>query len=529
MQISKEAVKKELERRKISKLLDERRLARTHLFYFCEAIEKLNNRKFFTRDKPHVILNTMIFDLVLENIIEKFTISEPPRAGKSYTTTFAMAKAIGDRPDDTHMRNSYSADLAVKFLSHAVREIVKSDAYRSIYPEIMIDRNANSKDRWNLVKKTRPVYCASGVGGSQSGFGCSGLLILDDEYSGMSSALSEAIRKQTNDWIDSVHKARVEKGHKEGYICTRWTEFDRIGQIKKFDKTHDISFQRYYKLLSEKEVDDFRFEEVYQILKEEVMLVENRDDTFFVLDIPALVYNDDGQEVSYCEVLFSTKHYIDLREKYRKRGQEWLWSAVYMQKPEALTNRMIQDLHKFSSEFATYALTNLNCVAYIDPAFGGGDYFCMPVSAPCEGKHYVVDVIYTQEGTDTTIPMVLGMIRKHRIKLIEVEDNHGGAEFIKRLRTAIKNNNLLCRVKGKTTPSGAAKKDRIWLSVGDIHEFIYVYDELSRPKGMYEDWLTDLLSTDVNLSNEHDDAIDATSGLSQMKVRAGGSATVEAW
>jgi hypothetical protein len=425
------------------------------------------------------------------------------------------------------MRNSYSADLAVKFLSHAVRQIVKSEEFKEIYPDVIIDRNANSKDRWNLLNKSRPVYCASGVGGSQSGFGCSGFLVLDDEYSGMSSALSEAIRKQTNDWIDSVHKARVEKGHKELYVCTRWVEYDRIGQIKQFDKTYEINFRRYFKLMETEEITDERFEEIYQILKAELLMVDNREDTFFVLDIPALIVGDDGNEMSACESIFSTKHYIDLREKYRKRGQEWLWEAVYMQRPESDKNRLLTELKRFSKEFYYFALNNGSTIAYIDPAFGGGDFFAMPISAPLDGLHYVVDVIYTQEGTDTTIPMVLGAIKKYNIKRIECEDNHGGSELIKRLRAAIKKHDLRCQVRGINSGNKQSKKERIFLALGDINEFVKVFDEQSMPTEQYRDYITDIFNTDVNFSKGFDDAIDSLAGLSQMKVRVGGGAVVE--
>ena len=190
-----EATQKEVYLAMILKEADEvlvaRERSRRHLFYFCKEMED----KFFTEDKPHVLILTMLFDLAEEDVIKNFTCSMPPRGGKSHTSTLAIDREIGLHPERTHMRNSYSAKLAVDKLSHTVREHVKSEPFKRIFPEIIIDRNANKKDRWYLEGNTIPAYIASGIGGSVSGFGCDGFAVLDDEYADIGTASSEVERK----------------------------------------------------------------------------------------------------------------------------------------------------------------------------------------------------------------------------------------------------------------------------------------------------------------------------------------------
>ena len=498
-------------------LRDLRKRCDKHFFYFAEYVDSDKPNNFFSRDKPHAMLISMLYDLIDRGIIKKVTISLPPRGGKSWGTSKALQWQLGKHPEKTNMRNSYSAGLAVDVLSHQVRQSVLDPLFSQLY-QIELDPAAKAKPKWNLKGSTRPSYCAAGIGGTSSGVGVDNWIVLDDEYSGMEQAMSKSIRRQTDNWIDSVHLARREGDFKELYVCTRWTEHDRIGQLKRYEDNYEIDFTKYLAMFEKEDVTDKRFEYIFKMFKKEVKANMKDVNTLVSLTVPALV-TVDGEERSYCPAIFSTAHYLEERSRYKKRGQMWIWWSVFMQKPEASGNKIFQEINRFSPNRLWNLYDKPMVIAYIDPAFvPGGDYLAMPIAKVIDGSLYIVDVIYSKKGRDFTIPQIIKKVERWGITQIEGEGNGSGDEFLRTVREKLNAKGLYCSV--KIIKNSGDKVARVMMRSGDVVErchFLNKEDYPNSKEDEYSNFMYDLLGSNVELDQDNDDAPDSMSGLVYMR------------
>lgn len=100
---------------------------------------------------------------------DRLTVSIAPRFGKSQLTSiYFPAWFIGNFPDKKIMMISHTADLAVDF-GRKVRNLVDSDAYKLVFPEVSLASDSKSAGRWSTNKGGE--YFAIGVGGALAGRG----------------------------------------------------------------------------------------------------------------------------------------------------------------------------------------------------------------------------------------------------------------------------------------------------------------------------------------------------------------------
>jgi len=124
----------------------------------------------------HRKLATILEDMAYGRNL-RATVSMPPRFGKSLlTSTYFPAWYIGNFPDHQIMMVSHTADLAVDF-GRKVRNLVSSEEYKQIFPEVSLAVDSKSAGRWNTNKGGS--FFACGVGGAIAGRGanflCTGL------------------------------------------------------------------------------------------------------------------------------------------------------------------------------------------------------------------------------------------------------------------------------------------------------------------------------------------------------------------
>ena len=109
---------------------------------------------------------------------DRVTVSMPPRFGKSQlTSVYFPAWYIGNFPDRQIMMVTHTADLSVDF-GRKVRNIVDSDAFRAVFPDVTLASDSKSAGRWNTSQGG--VYYAAGVGGAIAGRGAHFLCISRD-------------------------------------------------------------------------------------------------------------------------------------------------------------------------------------------------------------------------------------------------------------------------------------------------------------------------------------------------------------
>jgi hypothetical protein len=160
--------------------------------------------------------------------IKRLIVTMPPRHGKSEVVSVQFpAWAIGRNSDRNIIEASYSADLAVDF-GRQVRNIVASERYRFLFPNVSLAEDSQAKGKWNT--NARGVYNAVGVGGATTGKGAD-LLLIDDPIKNRQDAESETVRASVWDWYTSTARTRLSPEGAIVVVMTRWHDDDLVGRL----------------------------------------------------------------------------------------------------------------------------------------------------------------------------------------------------------------------------------------------------------------------------------------------------------
>jgi predicted phage terminase large subunit-like protein len=173
------------------------------------------------------------FQRVAEGKCKRLIINMPPRHTKSEFASYLLpAWFLGNFPQKKIIQTSHTAELAVGF-GRKVRNLVDSDVYKDIFPDVGLQADSKAAGRWATNKGGD--YFAIGVGGAVTGKGAD-LLIIDDPHSEQEAALSEVnpeIYDKTYEWYTSGPRQRLQPGGAIVIVMTRWSKKDLTGQVVK--------------------------------------------------------------------------------------------------------------------------------------------------------------------------------------------------------------------------------------------------------------------------------------------------------
>jgi predicted phage terminase large subunit-like protein len=170
-----------------------------------------------------------IFEEIAEGKKKRVVVNIAPRHGKSEMISYlAPAWFLGKYPHKKIIMASHTADLAVNF-GRRVRNLVGSDPYKDIFPQVELQSDSKSASRWGT--NFNGEYFAIGVGGALAGRGAD-LFIIDDPH-------SEQVAKQGRadvflpawEWFQSGPIQRLMPGGAIIVVMTRWSKLDLTGQI----------------------------------------------------------------------------------------------------------------------------------------------------------------------------------------------------------------------------------------------------------------------------------------------------------
>jgi predicted phage terminase large subunit-like protein len=190
---------------------------------------------------------------------------------------------------------SHTADLAVNF-GRRVRNLVGSDSYKDIFPQIELQSDSKSASRWGT--NFNGEYFAIGVGGALAGRGAD-LFIIDDPHSEQEAKTGRPdVFLPAWEWFQSGPLQRLMPGGAIIVVMTRWSKLDLTGQIvSQMDRNEDV-------------------------------------DKWEVIEFPAI--KDDGTalwpEFWDVEELLAKKAGLDIR----------YWNAQYMQQPTSEEGALIK-------------------------------------------------------------------------------------------------------------------------------------------------------------------------------------------
>jgi len=323
------------------------------------------------------------FQEIEDGKIRSLSVSMPPRAGKSYISSLFCAWTIGRNPSKSVMRNACTATLYLKF-SYDVRNIVKSDKFKEVFPTVILSDDKANLQGWNTNKAKQVSYFGAGVGGTIIGFGADNIAVTDDLYTGLEQALSDTQNDRIIQWKEATHDSRFESGCKRIDIGTRWSLNDVIGRQMN-DGIYDKS-----------------------------------------IVIPALI---DGK--SFCESVMTTDEYLTKKA----RTEPSIWEAEYMQSPVDIQGRLFNDLRTIPlSEFNNIKDKIQGCIAYCDVADAGADFTAFAILAVAGNDMYLVDYVFNKSNTDITMPLIADKLNKWNVTYCRVESNSMGAMFARGLQ-----------------------------------------------------------------------------------------------
>jgi predicted phage terminase large subunit-like protein len=173
------------------------------------------------------------FERVANGETKRLIINMPPRHTKSEFASYLLpAWFLGRFPGKKVIQTSHTAELAVGF-GRKVRNLVDSDVYKNIFPDVALQADSKAAGRWATNKGGE--YFAIGVGGAVTGKGAD-LLIIDDPHSEQEATLAETnpeVYDKTYEWYTSGPRQRLQPGGAIVIVMTRWSKKDLTGQVVK--------------------------------------------------------------------------------------------------------------------------------------------------------------------------------------------------------------------------------------------------------------------------------------------------------
>jgi hypothetical protein len=160
----------------------------------------------------------------------------PVRHGKSEISSRHFAPfVLGHHPDWEIIAASGASSLALSF-SRYIRDLVRSDSYKALFPEMALDPSSQSVENWNTTKGGG--YLAAGIGTMITGRGAH-ILVIDDPVKDAEAADSAVIRDATWEWYMSTALSRLAPGGGVLGVLTWWNEDDWAGRVQQLSDMED--------------------------------------------------------------------------------------------------------------------------------------------------------------------------------------------------------------------------------------------------------------------------------------------------
>jgi predicted phage terminase large subunit-like protein len=173
------------------------------------------------------------FERVANGTCKRLIINMPPRHTKSEFASYLLpAWFLGKFPHKKVIQTSHTAELAVGF-GRKVRNLVDSETYNEIFPNLVLQADSKAAGRWNTSKGGD--YFAIGVGGAVTGKGAD-VLIIDDPHSEQEAAMAASnpeVYDKVYEWYTSGPRQRLQPGGAIVIVMTRWAARDLTGQVIK--------------------------------------------------------------------------------------------------------------------------------------------------------------------------------------------------------------------------------------------------------------------------------------------------------
>ncbi|MEJ7740441.1 MAG: hypothetical protein WKF97_23730 [Chitinophagaceae bacterium] len=456
------------------------------LLFFTRYFFKIRlNKRFVVGEHHQIISNTL--EKVIRGQLLRVIFHVAPRYGKTELAVKSLiAHGLALNPSAKFIHLSYSDDLALDN-SEQIKEIVQSEEYQQMFPDVQIKQGTDSKKKW-YTDEGGGVYATS-ASGQVTGFGAGtiedeendlkeflddieakevfgGAIIIDDPIK-PDDADSDTLREKVNNRFDSTIRNRVN---------SRKTPIVIIMQ-----KLHENDLSGY--------------------------LQGNEPDAWHVVNIP--VIKPDGT------ALWPYKHTIEELRALQKANEK-VFDCQYLQDPSTKAGKLFPktELSFYNPEMVDVEKLAEYRIGAIDPAEEGSDDLSFPIGYLVEDKLYVVDWIYNQNGTNINEPACIEKIINYKLNNVVIESNSAWVHFTRAVRASVNERYEDCEIRAVSNRTN--KATRIWAQSAFIKiNFIFRSDYHDHPE--YERAMKNLLyynkSQEGASKNKHEDAPDSLAEL----------------
>lgn len=377
------------------------------------------------------------------------------------------------------MTGSYNETLSTSF-SKMVRDSItekKADKdkviFSDIFPQTNIKQGDGAANLWSLEKGNNN-YLATSPTGTATGFGAN-IIVIDDLIKNASEANNSLNRDKQWSWFTDTMLSRLEGNDwKIIVVMTRWHSKDLAGRLISHCNENKISYKQI----------------LYKAIKE------------------------DGSML--CDDILNYESYTI---KTKTMSPE-IALANYQQEPIDLKGTLYKSFKTYDEipkdMFGNYKFTEIK--SYCDTADTGDDYLCNIIYGVLNREAYILDVYYTKDHMEITEKEVAKRLTEFKVNNALVEGNNGGRGFARQVERNMRdlgNHKTIIRTFHQTNNKNA----RILSNATWVMEHIYY------PSNWHNKWneyFVSMKEYQREGKNPHDDAQDATTGVAENIIEAGG-------
>lgn len=377
------------------------------------------------------------------------------------------------------MTGSYNETLSTSF-SKMVRDSItekKADKnkviFSDIFPQTNIKQGDGAANLWSLEKGNNN-YLATSPTGTATGFGAN-IIVIDDLIKNASEANNSLNRDKQWSWFTDTMLSRLEGNEwKIIVVMTRWHSKDLAGRLISHCNENKISYKQI----------------LYKAIKE------------------------DGSML--CDDILNYDSYTI---KTKTMSPE-IALANYQQEPIDLKGTLYKSFKTYDeipkNMFGNYKFTEIK--SYCDTADTGDDYLCNIIYGVLNREAYILDVYYTKDHMEITEKEVAKRLTEFKVNNALVEGNNGGRGFARQVERNMRdlgNHKTIIRTFHQTNNKNA----RILSNATWVMEHIYY------PSNWHNKWneyFVSMKEYQREGKNPHDDAQDATTGVAENIIEAGG-------
>lgn len=452
-----------------------------HTRYFFKAQYK---RKFVIGDHHKIIWEAL--ERVLNGSCKRLLIAVAPRYGKTEIAVKSfISNGLALNPSAKFIHLSYADNLALDN-SETIKDLVQSEEYQQLFPEVQIKKDSRAKDKWYTTLGGGVL--ARAAAGQVTGFGAgkvddedldlteftshidgkenfNGAIIIDDPIK-PEDADSDTFREKVNNRFDSTIRNRVNSRNTPIIvIMQRLHPNDLIGYLQR----------------------------------------EGEQDEWELISLPCLYFDEKGEK----QALWPFKETVEELEKQRV-ANEIVFERQKMQNPKPKAGLLfpIDDLNYFDPNKQEIKDPDF-CYIPADPADQGGDDFASAPFKLVGDKIYVTEMLYNTEGTDFNEPAMVEMVKRNRASSVSVEGVMGWVECAKRVREDLESKGF--EGEFRVTRPRKAKHSRILNRASFIkNHMVFRSDWADFPQ--YAKFIRNLTTylkiQEAGKGNKHDDAPD---------------------